>query len=75
MAGCRLDPKHPPVSLIDTVAADTVIIDRLPQVGGRVFLPGFPVADLVAVGEAVPVSVNATGLAMPVQDLPGSSAS
>ena len=56
-----LFPKHPSVSLIDAVAADSEIGNRLTKVGGEVFLPRFTVFDLIALRETVPVCVYPAG--------------
>src|SRR5262249_13692350 len=54
-----LDLAHAEIGLIDAVAADAIVADGLLQMRRQVLLPGFAVADLVAVREAVPVSVDA----------------
>ena len=62
---------HPQIGLVDAVAADAVVADRLLQVSGQVLLPGLPVIDLVAMGEAVAVGVDASRAVGAVEQPPG----
>jgi hypothetical protein len=48
----------PQVGLVDPVAADTKVPDRLAEMRGEDFLPGFAVADLGALRVAVAIDVN-----------------
>ena len=53
---------HSSVGLMDAVTAVPEITNRLAQVGGEVFLPGFTVIDLIALRETVSVGVYPAGL-------------
>src|SRR5262249_44749134 len=52
---------HSAIGLVDAETAHAEVADRLTQVRRQVLLPGLTVADLVALGEAVAVSVNPAG--------------
>src|SRR5207249_3561211 len=54
-----LDFEHAAIRLVGAVATDAVVADGLLQVRRQVLLPRLAVADLVAMGEAVAVGVDA----------------
>ena len=56
------DLAHAAIGLVDAIAADAVVFDRLAQMRGEILLPGLAVGNLVAVGEAIAVGVDARGL-------------
>ena len=63
--------KHAAKGLVDAVTTNTIITDWLSYMCRQVLLPGFTVADLVAVCEAVTISMNAAGLIAKIDDLAG----
>ena len=64
-------PNHSPIGLVDSIAAHPEVPDGLTQMAGEILLPGFGVADLVALRKTVAVSVDAAFL--PRVDKRGSS--
>jgi hypothetical protein len=56
-------PNHPALGLVDTIPPHAEVSDRFTSVSRQVLLPGFAVADLVAMSEAVTVGVDAAFLA------------
>ena len=51
-------PEHPAIGLVHTESSHAIIPDRFTQVPCQVLLPGFCIADLVALCKAVPVGID-----------------
>ena len=52
------DFEHTAKGLINAIAADAIVANWLLKMRRQIFLPGFSIADLIAVGEAVAVGVG-----------------
>ena len=63
--------QHAAISLINAVAADAVVSNGFLEMRRQILLPGLAVADLIAVGEAVAVGMDAARFVAKLRDLPG----
>ena len=65
------DLQHTPIGLVNAVATDAIVSDRLLYMCCQILLPGLTVTDLVAVSEAVAISMDTTGSIRKVDDFAG----